>query len=431
MHFMERKRLALSSIFLFFLSVYSIAQTDSRDTLLYREFKIYADSAQNLLFSNPKVSVRLATKARDLAIKGYFKSDVGDMYNIIGNAYHLQANYQEAAYNYSQALKVFKEHKIIRGQVATFVNLGILHVDQNDIKGAKKYYNEAIKNAMTIGDSNNLASSYNNLAIVFQNENMLDTALLLYNKALDIRSKQNKTKAICNSFINIATVYYDKKEYEKCLEYLLNAYNTDSTFSTDLLFKNISDVYIQFGRHKEAEEFGLKALYIARETENERLLVDIYRNLFSVYLNLNELPKAYQYADMAFNLKDELSKEENKRIISEMDAKYENEKMEQQIALQESRLDREMQIRFSMIAIIILFVVFAVFLYFAYRNKRKDNLIITQQKQEVEKQKALIEQKQKEILDSIRYAKRIQDCMLPKEKIMHRNVNKLKNTESV
>lgn len=423
----ERKSCILSVFLFFVLSAYSFAQTQSKDTLLYNEFKSYSDSAQNLLFSNPKVAVRLATKARDLAIKGNFKSDVGDMYNTIGNAYHIQANYQEAAYNYSQALKVFEELKSVRGQVATFVNLGILHVDQNDTEGAKKYYNEAIKNAIIIGDSNNLASSYNNLAIVFQNENKLDTALVLYNKALDIRSKQNKTKAVCNSLINIATVYYDNKEYEKCLEHLLRAYNTDSTFSTDLLFKNLSDVYVQLGRFKEAEDFGLKALNIAQETENTRLLVDIYKNLFSVYQNLNEPKKAYQYADMAFNLKDELSSEDNKRIISEMDAKYESEKKEQQIALQESRLEREKQLRFSMIAIIVLFLVFAVFLYLAYRNKKKTSILLAQQKAMIEEQKLIVEEKQKALLDSIHYAKRIQQALLPTEAFIDRILHQTKN----
>jgi tetratricopeptide (TPR) repeat protein len=55
----------------------------------------------------------------------------------------------------------------------------------------------------------------------------------------------------------------------------------------------------------------------------------------------------------------------------------------------------------------------------AYRQKRKDNNIITQQKSEVEV-------KQKEILDSIHYAKRIQDSLLPQEKYIDKNLQNLK-----
>lgn len=58
----------------------------------------------------------------------------------------------------------------------------------------------------------------------------------------------------------------------------------------------------------------------------------------------------------------------------------------------------------------------------AFLNKKKSNDIITRQKSEVEKQKQLaderreiVEEKQKEILDSITYARRIQQAMLTSE----------------
>jgi cbb3-type cytochrome oxidase subunit 3 len=417
------KNVLFQILFLFFFSAAFCGESDS---LLYKEFRQYADSAQNNLFVNPKAAARFATKARDIAIKSNLKSDIADCYNTIGNAYHLQGNYKEASYNYAQALKIFEEIKSVRGQVATFINLGILHVDQNDKEGAKKYYGEAIKNALIIKDSANLASSYNNLAIIFQNDYQLDTALALYNSSLDIRLKLNKKSAVCNSYINIATIYFDKKEYEKCLTHLLRAYETDSTVSADLLFKNLSDVYLELGKNTDAENYGLKALEIAKETQNTRLLALVYKTLFAVYQRLNEPQKAYMYADLAFNLNDELSSEENKRIISEMDAKYETEKKEQQIALQESRLEREKQLRYSMFAIIVLFIAFVVFLYFAYRNKKKTSLLLAEQKNMIEEQKVIVEEKQKALLDSIHYAKRIQQALLPSEPFIERIINKTK-----
>jgi tetratricopeptide (TPR) repeat protein len=231
---------------------------------------------------------------------------------------------------------------------------------------------------------------------------------------------------VCNSLINIASVYFEKKEYEKSLENLLQAYNIDSTFSADLLFNNISEAYIQLGKFKEAEEYALKALHIAQETQNVRLLVDLYITLFEIYKKLNNPEKAYLYAGKALRLKDELSSEENKRIISEMDAKYESEKKEQQIALQQSRLEREKQLRFSMIIIIVLFIGFAIFLYFAYRNKKKTSLLLAQQKAKIEEQKLMVEEKQKALLDSINYAKQIQQALLPTEAYIERILKQTK-----
>ena len=44
----------------------------------------------------------------------------------------------------------------------------------------------------------------------------------------------------------------------------------------------------------------------------------------------------------------------------------------------------------------------------------------------IEKQKEMVEEKQKEILDSIHYAKRIQRALLPTEKYFEKNIKNLK-----
>src|SRR5581483_3933608 len=67
----------------------------------------------------------------------------------------------------------------------------------------------------------------------------------------------------------------------------------------------------------------------------------------------------------------------------------------------------------------------AIFMFRSYREKHKANIIITSKTLEAEKQKDLIEEKQKEILDSIHYAKRIQNALLPTEAGMEKNLNRL------
>ena len=49
------------------------------------------------------------------------------------------------------------------------------------------------------------------------------------------------------------------------------------------------------------------------------------------------------------------------------------------------------------------------------------------QKKFIEKQKEVVEEKQKEILDSIRYAKRIQDALLTSQTYIERNITRLRN----
>jgi hypothetical protein len=60
----------------------------------------------------------------------------------------------------------------------------------------------------------------------------------------------------------------------------------------------------------------------------------------------------------------------------------------------------------------------------AFFRQRKLKKLINLQKTEVEKQKHFIEEKQKEIIDSIRYAKRIQSSLMPTEKYITKNLRK-------
>jgi len=70
-------------------------------------------------------------------------------------------------------------------------------------------------------------------------------------------------------------------------------------------------------------------------------------------------------------------------------------------------------------------VVFAVYTFRIYLQKQKANIAILAQKQVVEHQKNVIEDKQKEILDSIHYAHRIQKALIPTEKYVEKILEKL------
>ncbi len=74
----------------------------------------------------------------------------------------------------------------------------------------------------------------------------------------------------------------------------------------------------------------------------------------------------------------------------------------------------------SVCGILLLVLAFALFAYRSYLQKQKANIEIT-------KQKHVIEEKQKEILDSIYYARRIQRSLLPNEKYIARQFNRYRD----
>lgn len=93
-----------------------------------------------------------------------------------------------------------------------------------------------------------------------------------------------------------------------------------------------------------------------------------------------------------------------------------------EISAQESKIGKQKTV-ISIIAI--LSVIGIVLLFFTIRTnnqRRKANKLLVEQKKEVENQKQLVDEKQKEILDSIKYAKRIQTALLANDKLLNNHL---------
>ena len=75
---------------------------------------------------------------------------------------------------------------------------------------------------------------------------------------------------------------------------------------------------------------------------------------------------------------------------------------------------------------LILVLIFAGFMYNRFKVTNRQKLVIENQNVIVERQKHIIEEKHKEVLDSIRYAKRIQDALLTSQAYIERSIKRLK-----
>ena len=87
----------------------------------------------------------------------------------------------------------------------------------------------------------------------------------------------------------------------------------------------------------------------------------------------------------------------------------------QRIEIQKNELEAKNQelIRNIFIVTILFITVIAFFLVYVNRRNRKTNRLLSEQKEEILNQKIIIEESNKNVIDSINYAKRIQESILP------------------
>ncbi|MGZ4090576.1 MAG: hypothetical protein ACXVNO_07635, partial [Bacteroidia bacterium] len=184
---------------------------------------------------------------------------------------------------------------------------------------------------------------------------------------------------------------------------------------------------------KKAFEYTTAALDKAKATENINQLKSCYELLQAISVAKKDYKNAREYFTMYIVYRDSLLREENtrKKVQSEMQYEFDKKQEARKLLQDKINLQQATQTRHQNILLIIIIagtiivIVFSVFLFKRFRLITRQKNIIQSQKEEVETQKIIsderrllaekqgeiIHEKQKEILDSIRYAKRIQNAL--------------------
>lgn len=315
---------------------------------------------------------------------------MGDHLHDIGKVYNRLSQYENALKSFDRALIIFRELNYKRGISGCYNNMAGVYDGLKDFDKTLYYLQESLKIAEELGDKNRIATGITNIGLTYKIKGDYDKALKYLKKGLKLREAANDIKGLAYSYVGIGQIYIDKKNPVKALEYLV------------------------------------KALDYSIRTKAKERIKESYASLAQGYALSGNFKEANKYNILLMNLKDSLITEKSLKQAAEMSAKYENDKKEQHIELLEK--DKELQKskaaksraevkkqqvqKFAFATGFFLICVLVIVVLRSYRRKQKDN-------QNLAYQKTIIEEKNKDITDSIKYAKRIQEAIMPPEKLWH------------
>jgi serine phosphatase RsbU (regulator of sigma subunit)/Tfp pilus assembly protein PilF len=336
----------------------------------------------------------------------------------IGVANDFQGKYPEALRFFFECLKLNESIENKDGIATALNNIGIIYYEQRDFEKALKYYNDALKIQEAIGDKQAISFSLNNIGLVYSDMNKIDKALEYYSKSLKLKEAANDKRGIVSALLNISGVYAQNEEYEKTLEYQFKALEVNrevNNKSDDAkLLNNIGKVYLLQKNYAKAIEYCEKAILISREIGVLEEILETEKNLSDIYAESGNPAKAFEHYKAFITARDSLFNVENTKDIvrSEMNFDFEKKQaiakaeQEKKDAINAEELKQQRMQRNYFIIGFILMIALALFIFKGYTEKKKANTIIAEQK-------AIVEEKNKDITDSINYAKRIQTAILP------------------
>ncbi|CAN5368700.1 hypothetical protein BH10BAC1_BH10BAC1_15060 [soil metagenome] len=372
--------------------------------------------------SNINRSLEYANQSLKLSEQLNFDRGQVTSLNAIGIAYYFTSNYPQALSNYIKATKILEKtgNKKKLGNISN--NIAAVYLELKQFKEAEAYFNKCLKFDEELGDSLGMAESYNNIATIYQDLGKNDIAMTYNMKALKIREAINDVVGMPSSLTNLGVVFMNMKDYKHSTEYFkkaLHLYKVNSdSMGMAIAFANLGDLFESEKLYDQSLAFYDSSITISEKNKYLEYLSYNYERVSIAYAKMKNFESALEYHTLFMNVKDSIYNKDNSQQLTEMQTKYETAQKEKEII--ESKAESEKQATFKNAFIVgfLLMMLLAFFIFRGYRNKQRSNVIITGQKYEVELQKEIIELKSKEVVDSINYAKRIQEAILPPENLV-------------
>ena len=366
----------------------------------------------------------LAQMAKDSAVQS-------TALNNLGNAYAYQGDHAKAMGYYFQGLAIEEKIKVQNNLHWYYSNIANLYSEQNNTKKSFEYAFKALAVERKISAKGALAVTLTNIAGMYQNIKKFDSALVYYKEALPFAIEMKDTFAIALNQSNSALAYTQLKQYDlgrnlsvKSIELCKHKGYQDLLVYS---YQNLGDIDKIFKQYESAESNYLQGLKIAKKIKSKLLIKDMSLYIATLYHEKGDFKKAYQYYKLFSDAKDTLLNEQNSKLMTEMNTKYTTEKKEKEIELlkknediqslelakQKNQLEKQRTVSIGIFIGFLLLMIVAILFYSRYRLKKKANDLLQHAYELIEEKNAVIEKSNLMITDSITYAKRIQDAILP------------------
>ncbi len=476
-------RLAFFYLMLLFLPAFSLAvnvdslkQALSKETSIDKKADLYYQICEN---SEGPALLKIATEFFNYSQKNNYDRGIALASDNLG--YYYQQNKPDSGiYFYKFALNYYLKEKNNK-KISLFYNqLGVCYYIKGNLNASLDNYIKALAY-----EDDKKGYALNNIAQIYGKLGNEAKAMGAYNEALDYFGNKKDTLMLATTNQNIGMLYTEKKDFEQAEKYLTLALNMvrENSKAYSQILANLGINYTLKGDPEKGKIYLQKAATLLRKENNLRGLAYVLTNigttysklgknyeaikyategyelslklgfleniektskmLASVYENMGDHKNTLKYTRIYFRIKDSIFSEKSIRQLNALNAMYESnakdyellkqaEKLNKnEILIQKQNLEDEKKRKYifalAIVGLCVLFI--AAFIFRAYKQKKKANEIITQQKTEVEKQKSiietqkeLVEEHRKEILDSIHYAKRIQDTLMADQNFINEHL---------
>ncbi len=458
--------------------------SDKEKQLIFLRYYANALNIKGYLFRNKgNIDSALIYYNKSLVIRSKIFDSIGMAKSIenIGILYTNIFQFDSAISFFNRSLNIRKNINDVQGIANTLSSIAVIYSSRGDTKMSLDYNMKSLNIYNSINDFQGSANVLHNIGGIYSSANEIEKAISSYQKSSYFFSKINDKIGYSNNLMSIGVLqlnqkndndglknlelckkikqeigdvqgtamamaaiggkYFKDEKYDVALHYLDSAKLMSEQIRD---FKNLANVlsivgelYIKTGNFNKAED-ALKRAYNLLKEQNS--LTDLQLNvhlLYKLYTMKSNDKQALFFLTEYYKLKDSLNNDINKKAIlkSQYQIEYQTKALADSLKTNEEKkitklqLKQEETIRYALYSGLALVLLFSIFMVNRFQVTKKQKQIIELKEKETQRQneiitiqKHLVEEKHKEISDSINYAERIQRSFLATKEILDSNL---------
>lgn len=302
--------------------------------------------------------------------------------------------------------------------------VGTIFLKMDDLANAEYHLKTSISHAKKDKDLETEGYARMSLGNRFKKERRFAEAEEEYKKSIEIGNSIENKRMLAGNYNNFGSLLRMQGNIKEARKYYLKAVDMNLASGNDKWlsynYNNLGNLSDADGKAQEALNYFLKSIEIKDRLGDLRGKVQTLVNIAGAYEDLGNFKEAYAYQREYSSLRDSLAVRDNLVENKKLAAQFQSEKREDQIrelALQhkynQNKIDNQKeQLSYQntiawilSIGIVLVFII-AILLWRTTINRKRINA-------ELVVKNAQIDRQHREILDSINYASRIQNSILP------------------
>jgi signal transduction histidine kinase/DNA-binding response OmpR family regulator len=351
----------------------------------------------------PDSMLYYANRALQLAEKHNYINLKIKALNFTGVAYRNLSIYSKSLERYLEALKLAEDHHDGEQLGYALINIANLYLFQKDYLAARSYLIRALDQSQKLANKNMQAYSFINLGRVHRELKEFELAEQYLDQAAKIREELGDMYGVIAAEMDKAEVM----RLKGALNAALNAFTrliprieaVDDKRALTRVYNNIAKIHLTSGNLPKAEEAAREALKVSQGVSSRYDEKEALGTLSSVLAGKGHYEQALEYHLKYSNLNYQLFNEENIRQIEQLKNQYvmekqetENELLRQRAEADEIRIGRQRIIIFGLWVGSFMLLAVAFVSYRAYLVRKRLSNEIQGQKDQMEKDKNIIEQ---------------------------------------